>query len=216
MADITIDNEVIPGTPASGYSTVFVDSTSKELSTIDDAGKTVTLRPLTNANTSNDTSASGNADAYLASSKLTVPLQDVRAGTTFRWRFVMTKTGAGAATPIWKVWAGTLGTTGDTTLLTFTMGAQTGVIDTGWCDITVVVQTAGASGVVEGAIRFAHGALAVTAATGLGSAFEQFAQAASTPAFNLTTNSLIFGVSVNPGLSGVWTFQIITAQLLNV
>src|SRR5215475_11644935 len=105
MADIQLDNEGAPTTPTSGSSILYFDTTSKELVDLDDAGLKKTVRTLTNANTADVTANA--ADTYLTGSGITVPPALVRVGSNFRWRFVMSKTGASTATAIWTPRFGT-------------------------------------------------------------------------------------------------------------
>jgi len=154
-------------------------------------------------------------DTYLTGSSITVPPQLVRAGSHFRWRFAMSKTGAGTATPIWVVRVGTAGTTSDTAALTFTGGAQTANADNGWAEIDVVVRTSGGSGVIEGVYTLQHVSTTNVQQTGLANQPSDVKQVTS-GTITLTTANLIFGVSCNPGASGVWTFQHVTGEATNL
>lgn len=151
------------------------------------------------------------ADTYLTGSSL--PLVNIlQAGLVLRWRFSMTKTGAGVATPIYTVRLGTNGTTADTSLGTFTGVAQTGVIDTGWHEMELIVQTASSSGTGEAVLRMDH----KLTTTGLANAAQvQILQIAPT-AVNWTQAGGIIGVSCNPGASGIWTFQTVSVSAHNV
>ena len=168
--------------------------------------------PTTNANTA-DVTASGAADTYLTGSSIAIPSTKVRAGTTFRWKFAMSKTNAGTAAPVWKVLVGTNGTSADTARLTFTMpDAQTAAVDNGLAELEVIVRTAGATGVIEGILRMEH----KNTTTGLANAAQVQIVQATSASFDLSVASLIFGVSANPGTSGVWTFQHVSSQGVDV
>ena len=206
MARIKLDNEATPATPAAGISTIFPDSTSKELVHLDDTGKAKTLRPLTTANTGNIPANA--ADTYLVGQL--VPPAKLRAGTLVKFTFGMTKTAAGTATPVWSVRVGTAGTTADTAQLTFTGRAQQANADTARAEIHVIVRSIGASGVIEGIYALANGAAAgFTAAGG-------DAQQNTSAGFDTTVANLIVGVSVNPGAAGNWTVTHAAVEMVNV
>jgi len=211
MADIQLDTEANPATPSSGSGILLFNSTNKELTTVDDAGNVRLVRTLTNANNA-DVVASA-ADTYLTGSAITVPPQLVRVGSRFRWQFAMSKTGAGTATPIWSVRIGTAGTVSDTARLTFTGVAQTANADNGWAEIDVIVRTIGASGVIAGVYNITKASSSST--LGLTNQQSDVKQVTSST-FDLTVPNLIFGVSCNPGASGVWTFQHVGVQATNL
>lgn len=162
-----------------------------------------------NANTADVTASA--ADTYLTGSNLTVGGR-IQAGTWFRWRFTMTKTAAGVATPIYTVRAGTAGTTADASVGTATGVAQTAATDTGWHEIEAVVRSVSATSTGQITFRQAH----KNATTGLANvAQDQIFQTAFS-SIDLTSTSLIFGVSCNPGASGVWTFQTVSVLVGNL
>lgn len=210
MADILLDNQSTPSAPASGKGVAYFDSVSKKLTYIDDTGRPYTVGgAIRNWNTA-DVVANA-AETYLAGSALAIPPHLMQAGTTFKWRLFMTKTAAGTATPIWRVKVGTLGTTGDATILTFTGPAQTAAADTGFVEITAILRNTGAAGIMAGGLTLAHN-LAATGFANIGAPTLQ----TTSSGFNTTTANLIVGVSVNPGASGVWTHQVVKSEALNL
>jgi len=214
MADIVLDNQGTPATPAAGTTDIYVDSTNKELSVLNDTGVVRTVRPLTNANTADVTASA--ADTYLTGSSINVPVSLLKVGTRIKWHLGMTKTAAGTATPIFNVRVGTAGTVADTARLTWTLVAQTALTDTGWCEISVIVRSIGASGVIHGEIMFTHAGNPVgTYTQGLATFVTQVQQSTSS-AFDMTVASLIVGISCNPGASGVWTFQHVRAEAMGI
>src|SRR5258706_4626752 len=134
MADVLLDTQGIPSTPAAGQALIYFDTTTKKLTTKNDAGTVATVDDVTNASTTT-VSAGYAADTYLAGSSLSIPTGLVRVGSIYHCIFDMVKTGAGTATPIITLRFGTAGTTGDTARLTFTFAVGTGVIDTGIFEI---------------------------------------------------------------------------------
>lgn len=82
---------------------------------------------------------------YLTNSNLNMPASyntAIAAGTTMRWRFALTKTAAGTGTFQILLKKGTAGTTGDTSMVTQTIGTQTAVVDNMECDVTVTFTSA--------------------------------------------------------------------------
>lgn len=212
MADIILDTQSAPSTPAAGKGIIFLESGGKRATLKDDSGRTYTMPgAIVNANTA-DVVATG-VDTYLTGSSLTVPTGlTLQVGTMLKWRIYMTKTAAGTAAPVWVVRIGTAGTTADAAILTFTQVAlQTAAVDTGCVEITAALRNVGAAGVLAGGLHMSH----VLAATGFSTLDHNVMQVVSA-GFVTTTAGLIAGVSVNPGASGVWTHQVIRAEMLNI
>lgn len=207
MSELLLDVQAAaPATPAAGQLYGFPLTGTKRWTSKDDAGRTLTIPPLTNHNTTD--SVANAADTYLVGSRIDVPAHGLQVGTRFRWTLAMTKTAAGTAAPVWSVRVGTAGTTGDTARLTFTQVAlQTAAIDTGWVEIVAIIRSVGAAGVMAGGLHMAH----VLAATGF-STLDHNVMSAVSAGFDTTVANLFVGVSVNPGASGVWTHQIVTVE----
>ena len=208
MADLLLDAQGPPATPAAGQAVVYVDSVSKLLTVKNDGGLPLSLPGISAWNTADEVANA--ADTYLAGSKLVVPPHLLQAGAIMKWRFAMTKTAAGIAAPTWIVRVGTLGTTGDAARLTFTGPAQTAAVDTGFVEILAILRNTGAAGVLAGFLALEHN----LATTGFANAESPVLQATSA-GFDTTVAGLKIGVSVNPGASGVWTHQVVSAELLN-
>ena len=175
------------------------------------AGPTGPTGPVASIANANATDVVANAtDTYLTGSRLEIGGR-VKVGTIMRWRLQATKTAAGTAAPVWNIRFGTGGTITDTSRCAYTDGAQTSVTDTAYWDIRAVVQVASATGVVQSVKVQDHrklGFLAATAAPIVGNALST--------GFNITGATLSAGLSVNPGTAGVWTFQLIEAEALNL
>lgn len=210
MADFLIDTQGTPTTPGAGKVLVYGDSSSKQLTCLNENGRKFSLDGvIRNWNTA-DVVASA-ADTYLTGSSLVIPQHLLQAGATFKWRLVMTKTAAGTAAPVWNIRVGTLGTVADTARLTFTGAAQTNVVDTGFVEISAVLRNTGAAGVLAGGLNLVHN----LAATGFATLASVVAQSTSA-GFDTTVAGLIVGLSVNPGTSGVWTHQVVVAEMSNM
>lgn len=210
MADILLDEQGTPASPGLSQGVIFADSSSSRLSYRDDSARVHTFSgAIRNWNTADVTANA--VDTYLSGSALALPQHLLQVGTTFKWRMFVTKTGAGIAAPIWRVRVGTLGTTGDAAVLTFTGAAQTGVIDTAFIEITAILRNTGAAGILAGGLVLNHN-LAATGFANIGSPTLQVTSAG----FNTTTANLIVGVSVDPGSLGVWTHQVVKGEMLNI
>jgi hypothetical protein len=129
MADILLDTESTPGTPASGQSYIWVDSTTKRLVQTDDGG--VHRGILAKTNTVTTQALGSAADTYITNSALTIPSFGMVAGMLFRWNVYFTQT-ATANTFVVKVRIGSAKTVaGDTDIsntlaTTVTNGATAG------------------------------------------------------------------------------------------
>jgi hypothetical protein len=170
----------------------------------DNTGALVTKIGTSNIIVNTLTAAMGAVTAsefYVTNSNVPVPGGVVKVGMKFKWRIVVTKTGAGTAAPIVKVYVGTNGSLSDTARLTFTSSIlQTAAIDTGLFEIEVIVRSIGASGVIQGYCAISHH----LAATGFLAQAGDLMQGASA-GFDTTPANLQFGISLTPGTSGVWT-----------
>lgn len=209
MAEHLVDVQGPPTTPAAGKSFLFPHTSSKRWASKDDAGRVLTMPPITNHNMA-DVVASA-ADTYLTGSRLDVPSHLLQAGTIFLWRFFMTKTAAGVAAPTWNVRVGILGTVADASRLLFTGPVQTAAVDTGEVVIRAILRSIGAAGVLAGGLVLSHN----LATTGFANIEDPHLQVTSA-GFDTTVANLIVGVSVNPGAAGVWTHQLVMAEMLGI
>lgn len=85
---------------------------------------------------------------YITRSDLDMPATyttPIAAGTTMHWRIALTKTAAGTGTFQILLKKGTAGTTGDTSIVTQTIGTQTAVADNMECDISLTWTSATAA-----------------------------------------------------------------------
>lgn len=202
-------------TPSSGNSSCFIDSTSKLLSVKDDTGAIQPAFPGAKNGAVSTVSASFAADTYLVGSSIALgPTSILKAKSSYRCIFDVTKTAAGTATPIIIVRFGTAGSTADTALLTFTFNVQTAVADNGTFEVITTFRTVGAgtTAVLVGQSILCHN----LAITGLGSVNPNgWQQVLVTSAgFNSTVANSIIGLSVNGGASASWTITMVQAELL--
>jgi len=207
MADLDLSTQGVPTTPAAGRVISYPSSVTRRWTTRDEFGKVLTAPPITNANTTDQVVSA--ADNYLAGSALAIPPQLLQVGAILRWVISMTKSGAGTAAPVWIVRFGTGGVVGDAARLTFTSPhLQTAVIDAGRVNIDCVVRSIGAAGVVSGVLTLNHN----LQITGL-AVVPTPTVIVTSGGFDMTVANLFAGVSVNPGASGVWTHQVVHAEL---
>lgn len=213
MAELLLDEQSAPSAPSSGTSLLFPHNyaTLKQWALINSDGRVFMLPGIKNWNTA-DVVANA-ADTYLTGSALAVPAHGLQVGTTFKWRMFFSKTAAGTVAPIWRVRIGTLGTTGDAAILTFTGVAQTAAVDNAFVEITAILRSTGAAGVLAGGLSLQKAAVT---AVGITNTVGGLVLQNTSAGFNTTTAGLIVGVTVNPGTAGVWTHQLVKAEMLNI
>jgi hypothetical protein len=172
---------------------------------------------VSGTNASSVAAASGFAtDTYLAGSGQTIFTAGLwKASTSYYCGFDMVKTAAGTAAFTVNVRMGTLGTTGDASVLQLAFAVGTAAIDSGWFELFLNFRSVGAgtSAVVAGMIHCSH-ALAATGLITTGASGH--GQIAGTGAgFNSTTQTKI-GISVNGGASFAGTNTIVQSGLRGI
>lgn len=208
-----------PGTPASGKIALFADNSGTPLiKTVDDLGtvKFQTDSLYLNSYASIAAVSAGFAsDTYLAGSTCTIPLA---GGWLQRAQYVcefdMTKTALGTAAFTITVRMGTLGTTGDATILTLAFAVGTAAADTGLFTVRMNFRAVGSgtSAIIQGIAECQHH-LAATGLITTGASGAGFILGTSS-GFNSTTQTKI-GLSVNGGASFSGTNTLVQAQLIN-
>jgi hypothetical protein len=148
---------------------------------------------------------------YIVGSNVAITAGRIAVGTLLRWRFGMTKTGAGSATSTIDIAFGTAGTTADTARVSFTKPAGTAHADEGFVEIEATVTAVGATtGVVTGEFRMIHnhatqGHMTIPAACVL----------TTSSAFNTSTVTDI-GLCLTTGASDDITIGICTVEAINL
>jgi hypothetical protein len=163
----------------------------------------------TNKMTGSD-QALGTSEVYLQNSALPLAaLGTPQIGRFYRWRFIVSKTAAGTATPIMIIKTGTAGTTSDTTRLTFTWGAGTAAIDRAEIEVEAgfIAVGSGTSAVLRGKANMTSN----LTTTGLSNAVKAL-QPADSGGFDSTAAGLIIGVTWNAGASGAQTLEHLVAD----
>lgn len=158
----------------------------------------------------------GTSDTYLAGSGITVTAGRIQAGTYYRCVMDMTKTAASTATAVIYLRMGTLGTTGDAAICTFTFPtAQTAAVDDGRFEVLANFRSVGTgtSAVVEGVLFINRTKTTTGFLSTSGLAFMAPNRVTSS-GFNSATVTKV-GISINAGASSAWTSQLVQAALVN-
>jgi len=148
-------------------------------------------------------------DTYMSNSVLKLDgLGPPTVGRTYHWRFIISKTAAGTATPIFIVRTGTAGTTADTSRLTFTWGAGTAAVDRVEVemDVAFIAVGAGTSAVLRGKANCTSN----LTVTGWSNAVKAL-QPADSGGFDSTVAGLLIGLSYNGGTSAVHDVEFMKA-----
>jgi hypothetical protein len=204
--------ESTPATPNAGVVVWFADSGNKKHAQRNESGFVETLNGLVNF--SSAAQAGFASDTYLTGSALAVPQHKLQVGTCFRWRFDVTKTAAGVATPTVNIRVGTGGVVGDTSRVLFTLPAQTAAVDAGRFDILATMRgPLGAVGILVGQLQLTHNVPA--GITGLSTTIAPNIVTVSA-GFDVTVANLIVGLSVNGGASAAWTVQLVQSKMWNI
>lgn len=211
MADLLIEKQSAPITPASGQALLFVDTTASILGLKDADG----IVRAVSKNAAIAAQGAGFAtDTYLTNSDLIIPSFSMQAKTTFKWTISASKTAAGTATPIYNIRIGTLRTTSDTARLTLTGPAQTAIADKGVLTIIVTVRSVGASGVIQATAYWSHTGTAASSTIGTGFANDGsgMVEATSSGFDNSNLGGSYIGISINGGTSAAWTVTQVVAE----
>lgn len=205
MADILIDNEAAPTTPAASKSILWVDSTTKKFVQTDDGGK---RRGILSSNFSAASqSPAVSTDVYLTNSDILVPSFGMEAGQLYRWMFTATKTATGTTAYVATIRLGTNKSTADTARATLTANqVQTAAVSHAQFYVEVLVRSVSATGQLIAAINCASSV--GTTATGFGGGVVNVPATFDNSA--VAGNSL--GISLN-SQAGAWTIDAIYAWL---
>lgn len=217
MAEILLDEQSVPGTPASGSLFLYPDSTASLPAFKNDAGRAGLLgRGSFNAAIAAQ-GAGFSSDTYVTDSGLLIPSFGLQARSRFLWMLSASKTAAGVGTPIYTLRIGANQSTADTSRLALTGPAQTAVADIGTLYIMATVRSVGASGVIQGTAWWAHrGTAANTTTSGTGFANDSTGHVEGTSAGfdNSALGGSYIGLSINGGTSAAWTVTQVWAEAM--
>lgn len=202
MADILIDNQSAPSTPASGKSVLWVDTTTKKgpIQT-DDAGHHYGLVSR-NFMTAASQAISAATDTYISNSGLLIPSFGMQTGQKYEWVIHLSKTAAGTAAAALNVRIGSNQSTADTSRLALTQTvAQAATATSAHMWVTVYPTVVSATGILAGCFGFDSGANFGSGKDAQSSTFDNSGLAGS-----------YIGLSVNTGASAAWTITGVHAQ----
>lgn len=210
MADIVLDTQTAASTPSAGTTTIYVDSTSKRVTSKNDAG--FVDGRVYNFSTAAQTPSAATL-TYIAGSAIAIPTNKMQIGTCFRWTFDITKTAAGTASSTYAIVVGTAGTTADTARVSFTKPAGTAAADTAVVTINCICRgPLSSSGVFAGTFQLVKNAAEAVGHTTTPST----ALSVVSSAFDVTTANLIVGLVVTTGASDAITIQAVQAEAWNL
>lgn len=156
---------------------------------------------------------------YITNSNIAVPVGKLAIGTRFEWMLVGTKTAAGTTTGrAIHVRIGTLGTTGDAAILTFTSGGTpTATVDTGfWTIICTIRGPLSASCIASGGLNLNRGIGAAAAGGLLASGVNTENLQVTSGTFDATVASLIVGLTMTTATAEAITFQVVQVTATNL
>lgn len=209
-------------TKISALTAVTTPASTDELA-VNQAGtsKKVTLAQLNSfvdpaSNASIAAQTLGTSDTYLTGSDVTFAAGRLKAGSFYRALIDMTKTAAGTATATMTLRLGTLGTTSDAAICTFTFPtAQTAAIDNARFSVYANLRAVGAaSALVEGVLVIERTNTTTGFLSTGGLQFMAPIRVLSST-FNSTTVTKV-GMSINAGASSAWTTQLVQADIKNL
>lgn len=212
MSKIIFDTESTPTTPAAGQLILFPDNVGKRWMQKDDAGVLSTLSDIA---TGSAAAVAGGfaADTYLLGSSILIPRGQPKINTTYRCRFDMVKTAAGAAAFTVNIRYGVAGTIADASRLALAFAVGTAAIDTGMFELFAHFRNVGAAGVLAAMLRCTHH-LAATGLITTGASGTGIILGASA-GFDTTVNDSFIGISVNGGAAFAGTNTVVESELIN-
>jgi len=211
MSRLRFTKIVTPNGPPSGAVELYDSSdTPGLLRSIDESNNLVTLTPFYNYSVIAQVLPV--ARTYLIGSTLSVPISKLKIGSTFQWRFNITKDANGSASGVVDIAIGTAGAVADTAVVSFTKPAGTNVVDEGFIEITATVRgPLTASCVITGEMVLYHN----LATTGHAQISPVVLNTVS-GAFDATTALLKLGICVTGGASDNVTVQQVLALATNL
>lgn len=210
-ADILLDNEGFPSTPAASKSIIFVDSSTKKQGQMDDSGH---VNGILSRNWAITTQAINSVNTYITGSALQIPSVGMQVGQLYRWTISLSKTAAGTAAAVIGVSIGTAQTTADTIRLTLTQAAaeaQSALAASAILIVQAQVQIVSGVGVIAGGFGFTQ----TYQATAGNLAFGGGNDATSSTFTNTGLGGTNYvGLQINNGASAVWTTTSVHAELI--
>lgn len=207
MADILIDNQSAPSTPASGKSLLFVDSTTKRFAQRADDGTDRAGALSKNASTGQQTGFA--SDTYLTNSGILIPSAGMQVGQYYCWEVAVEKTAAGTQAIVMTVRIGTNQSTSDTSRAALTQTvAQTATASVTLMKVRALVRTVSASGVIVATLDVG-GNSGTTTGWGDGD------RIVSSTFDNTALAGQFIGLSLNGGTSASYTIDSVVGWLVS-
>lgn len=202
MADLLLDTQTTPTTPASGKVVSYADSTTDRAALINDTGLVTGV--LSRSWSTAQQGAGFSSDTYVTGSGLLIPSCGMQVGQVYRWMISVNKTAAGTAQVVYTIRIGANQTTGDTARWQQTaVIAQTATADAGVIIVSCSVRSVSATGVI-----------AAGAGVAAGGGFGGGAEGASSTFDNSALAGQYVGLSINGGASASWTVQSVSGELI--
>ncbi len=207
MADLALDEQGKPTTPAVGQAINYNDNTTSVLVTLNSAGQVKGA----DHRASIAQAAGFAADTYLAESAIRLPSSGMRPGMMFEWDIIASKTAAGVAQPVFTVRSGANQSVADAARLVLTTSAQTAAVDVARISVSVTVRSVNAAGVIRGFVQIQHN----LAATGFASTPAGFdlVEASSAGFDNSALGGQFVGLSINGGAAAAWTIEQVIGRI---
>jgi hypothetical protein len=211
MAELILAETASVSTPSAGNISIYGDTTANPIPRyVDDAGNNRAIGSLRNFSVASQAPAAATL-TYLTGSNLAIPVNKLQVGSMFQWRFNVTKTAAGIALSTYSIVVGTAGTTADAARCSFTKPAGTAAVDEGVIDVSAVIRTIGAAGVMVGEFTLIHN-LSATGHAVIPCVCVNTVSAG----FDMTVASLIVGLVVTSGAADAITIQMMQSLAWNI
>jgi len=214
MAEIILDSQSAPETPASGKLAIYPESSLRFLSARDENGYVHKLNRRTNFSTVAQ-SFVGTIGTYIVGSKFSVSPEFLSLTAVFKWRISLTKTAAGSGASTFALRLGPFGTISDISIVSVTKQSGTAAIDEAWIDLFAVQRLIPPGTQQTRAFSFALRLVHNLNTTG--HATVPFLSAQTTSAvFNEVLVNQIIGLSFTQGPSDATTMQMVQSEAYNV
>ena len=202
--DLTAIAATSISTPAAGVTSTFVENIDKTLKRKNDAGY---VNSFQNAISTSAQALTAATRTYITGTNIKVGATKLQTGTMFRWYITLTKTAAGIATSTFDIVIGTLGTTADTTRISFTKPVGTAAVDEGLIEIKCTVRSIGVAGVIVGNLLLTHNGNTAGHAT-----IPAVVLTTVSAGFDTTTAGLQVGICATTGAADACTIQMVTSE----
>jgi hypothetical protein len=200
-ADILIDNQSAPSTPAAGKSVLWVDSTTKRLVQTDDSGTVHAGAMSTNHATSQQTGFA--SDTYVTGSGILIPSFGMQVGQLYCWEIGIEKSAAGTALLAVTIRTGSNQSTADTSRCALAQTvAQAATASANVLFVRAFVRTVSASGVLIGSMG------------STGTQMGDGDRIVSSTFDNTAMGGLYVDLSLNGGASASYTIDYVKAWLI--